>query len=134
MDFLREAFSGCNRFVPRLALVAALGGLLFGYDTGVIPGALPFVSKDLGSGKFDEQAFVGSLLVGAVLGAILGGFSADALSRRRTKIIAGCIYLVGALGSALSQSAPELIAARFVLGIARCGSERSCCGAPAWAG
>ncbi len=117
MDFLKEALNGRNRFVLRLALVAALGGFLFGYDTGVISGALPFVSKDLGGGEFNEQAFVGSLLIGAVVGAILSGFSADALSRRRTKIISGCIYVVGALGSAFSQTAPELIAARFVLGI-----------------
>ena len=117
MEFLKEALSGRNRFVLRLALVAALGGFLFGYDTGVISGALPFVSKDLGGGEFNEQAFVGSLLIGAVVGAILSGFSADALSRRRTKIISGCIYVIGALGSAFSQTAPELIAARFVLGI-----------------
>ena len=117
MDFLSEALRSRNRFVLRLALVAALGGFLFGYDTGVISGALPFIGKELGSGAFNEQAFVGSLLIGAVVGAILSGFSADALSRRRTKIISGCIYVVGALASALSQTAPELIAARFVLGI-----------------
>jgi MFS family permease len=91
MDFIKEALSGRNRFVLRLALVAALGGLLFGYDTGVISGALPFVAKDLGSGTFDEQAFVGSLLLGAVVGAILAGFFADLLSRRRTKIVSGSI-------------------------------------------
>ncbi len=117
MDFLKEALSGRNRFVLRLALVAALGGFLFGYDTGVISGALPFIDKDLGGGEFNEQAFVGSLLIGAVVGAILSGFSADAFSRRRTKIISGCIYVIGALASAFSQTAPELIAARFVLGI-----------------
>ncbi|MGH2864607.1 MAG: sugar porter family MFS transporter [Solirubrobacteraceae bacterium] len=117
MDFLKEAFSGRNRFVLRLALVAALGGFLFGYDTGVISGALPFIGKDLGGDEFNEQAYVGSLLIGAVLGAILSGFSADALSRRRTKIVSGCIYVIGALGSGFSQTAPELIAARFVLGV-----------------
>ncbi|HEX3910121.1 MAG TPA: sugar porter family MFS transporter [Solirubrobacteraceae bacterium] len=117
MDFLREAFRGRNRFVLRLAIVAALGGFLFGYDTGVISGALPFIGKDIGGGEFNEQAYVGSLLIGAVVGAILSGFSADAISRRRTKIISGCIYVIGALASALSQSAPELIAARFVLGL-----------------
>jgi len=118
VDFLKEAFSGRNRFVLRLAIVAALGGFLFGYDTGVISGALPFISKELGGGEFNEQAFVGSLLIGAVVGAILAGYSADAFSRRRTKIAAGCVYVLGALGSALSQSAGELIAARFVLGMA----------------
>lgn len=119
MEFLREVFSGRSRFVVRLAIIAALGGFLFGYDTGVISGALLFIGKDLGAtSKFDQQAFVGSLLVGAVVGAILSGFSADALSRRRTKIIAGAVYVVGALGSAFSQTATELIIARFVLGTA----------------
>src|SRR5437763_596936 len=118
MDFLREAFRGNNRFVLRLAVIAALGGFLFGYDTGVISGALPFVSKELGGGEFNEQAYVGSLLIGAVLGAVLAGYAADALSRRRTKIISGCVYVIGALGSAFSSSAGELIAARFILGIA----------------
>ncbi len=111
-------FSGRTRFVLRLAIIAAIGGFLFGYDTGVISGALPFISKDLGASTFDQQAFVGSLLIGAVVGAILSGFSADALSRRRTKIISGCVYVLAAIGSAFSQTATELIIARFVLGIA----------------
>jgi sugar porter (SP) family MFS transporter len=118
MDFLKEAFSGNNRFVLRLATIAALGGFLFGYDTGVISGALPFINKALHATKFEQQAFVGSLLIGAVVGAILSGFSADALARRRTKIISGTVYVVGALGSAFSQDATQLIIARFVLGIA----------------
>jgi sugar porter (SP) family MFS transporter len=119
MEFLREVLSGRSRFVMRLATIAALGGFLFGYDTGVISGALLFIGKSLhATSNFDQQAFVGSLLVGAVVGAVLSGFSADALSRRRTKIISGCIYVLGALGSAFSQTATELIIARFVLGIA----------------
>jgi major inositol transporter-like SP family MFS transporter len=91
MDLLREALSGRNRFILRLALVAALGGFLFGYDTGVSSGALPFIGKDLGDGELNERAFVGSLLIGAIVGAILSGLSADAISRRRTKIVSGCI-------------------------------------------
>lgn len=118
VDFIREAFKGQNRFVLRLAIIAALGGFLFGYDTGVISGALLFITKDLHAGSFSEQAFVGSLLIGAVVGAALSGFSADALSRRRTKIIAGSVYVLGAVASAISQTSAELIAARFVLGIA----------------
>jgi sugar porter (SP) family MFS transporter len=118
MDFLKEAFRGQNRFVLRLAIVAALGGFLFGYDTGVISGALLFVSKDLHASEFDEQAFVGALLIGAVVGAAASGYLADALSRRRTKIVAGSIYVLGALGSALAQNATELIATRAVLGLA----------------
>jgi sugar porter (SP) family MFS transporter len=118
MDFLREAFRGSNRFILRLALIAALGGFLFGYDTGVISGALLYIEPDFHPSSFESQAFVGALLIGAVLGAILSGWSADALSRRRTKIIAGSIYVLGALASAASQSPWELIWARFALGIA----------------
>ena len=118
MNFLREAFSGHNRFVLRLAVIAALGGFLFGYDTGVISGALLYINKALHATEFEQQAFVGSLLIGAVVGAILSGFSADALARRRTKIISGTIYVLGALGSAFSQDATQLIIARFVLGVA----------------
>lgn len=116
MSFLRAVASGENRFVLRLALTAAVGGFLFGYDTGIISGAILFIGRDLGASQFDKQAFVGSLLVGAVLGAILSGFSANALSRRRTKIISGMVYVVGALGSALSQTSTELIIARFEIG------------------
>jgi len=118
MEFLREAFRGNNRFVLRLAIIAALGGFLFGYDTGVISGALLYIEEDFNPSSFEAQAFVGALLVGAVIGAILSGFSADALSRRRTKIISGSVYVVGALGSAAAQNPEQLIAARFVLGIA----------------
>jgi sugar porter (SP) family MFS transporter len=118
MEFLKEAFAGKNRFVLRLAIVAALGGFLFGYDTGVISGALLFIAKDLHASSFEQQAFVGSLLIGAVVGAVLSGVSADALSRRWTKVISGSIYVLGALASAASQNATELIAARFVLGLA----------------
>jgi sugar porter (SP) family MFS transporter len=101
----------------RIAIIAALGGLLFGYDTGVISGALLFLKKDLHAGQFAQQWIVASLLVGAVLGAIISGWSADALSRRWTKVASGSIYVLGALGSAFAQNVPELVAARFVLGL-----------------
>src|SRR6201996_9512217 len=86
MDFLREALKGSNRFILRLALIAALGGFLFGYDTGVISGALLYIEPDFKPTGFEAQAFVGALLVGAVIGAAISGWSADAISRRRTTI------------------------------------------------
>ena len=118
MEFLREAFSGNNRFVLRLAIIAALGGFLFGYDTGVISGALLYIEEDFHPSSFEAQAFVGALLVGAVVGAAISGYLADAFSRRRTKIISGSVYVLGALGSAAAQTPWELIGTRFVLGLA----------------
>jgi sugar porter (SP) family MFS transporter len=106
-----------NPLLVLLAVIAALGGFLFGYDTGVISGALLFISKDLHASKFDQSAIVGALLLGAVAGAIISGYLADAISRRYTKIISGTIFALAAIGCAVSQDVWQLIGARFILGL-----------------
>ncbi len=117
--FIRQAMASDNRFVLRVVIIAAIAGLLFGYDTGVIGGALLFIKHDLDAmSDFDQQAIVASLLIGAVFGALAGGWLANSLGRRRTIIMAGAIYIAGALGSALSESVWELVAARLILGLA----------------
>jgi sugar porter (SP) family MFS transporter len=118
MEFLREAFKGGNRFLVGVALVAALGGFLFGYDTGIIGGALLFIKDDLKASQFDQQAIVGSILVGAIVGAIIAGYLARKISRRWTMFTAGVIYVVAGLGCAISQEVWQLLIARFALGIA----------------
>ena len=118
-EFIREAAATQNRFVLRVAGVAAIGGFLFGYDTGVIGGALLYVKHDLHAGSnFDQQAIVASLLVGAVAGALAAGRLADLLGRRRTIIAAAWLYVAGGIGSALAQSVWQLVGARLVLGLA----------------
>ena len=115
--FLREAFQ--NRRLLGVAAIAALGGFLFGYDTGVIGGALLFMKKDLGLDTHGKQQLtVAILLLGAIAGAVISGWTADRFSRRRTKIASGCIYVIGAVGCALAQSYWEILAARFWLGLA----------------
>jgi len=118
MSFIREAFGGNNRFVTRVAIIAAIGGLLFGYDTGVISGALLYLKDDLGASAFEQEAAVGSLLLGAVGGAILAGYLAGRVGRKWTLIAAGIIYIVGGIASALAPTIWFLIVARFVLGFA----------------
>ncbi|MGH9110386.1 MAG: hypothetical protein ACRDY3_13185 [Acidimicrobiales bacterium] len=59
-DFLVEIFKSGNRFVTGIALLAALGGFLFGFDTGVVSGALPFIAKTFGLGSLGESWIVGS--------------------------------------------------------------------------
>ena len=114
-DFF-QAMRG-NSFVVRIAVLAALGGFLFGYDTGVISGALPFMVKGLHLSTSDQSWVVGSLLLGAVAGAIISAYLADALSRKWTKFISGCVYTGAAIWSALSPDTGMLIASRFVLGL-----------------
>ena len=116
--FVSEARRSGNPFLCPPCAIAALGGLLFGYDTGVISGALLFIGPDLHASSFDQQAIVGALLLGAVAGAIIAGWASDALGRRRTTLIAGVIYVAGALLCAFAPSATFLIGARFILGLA----------------
>ena len=115
LDFLRVLRT--NALVVRVAAIAAIGGLLFGYDTGVISGALLYIKKDLNAGSFAQEAVVSVLLIGAACGAVLSGYLADRISRRNTKILSGIIYVGGALGCAFSVSVPMLIGFRFLLGL-----------------
>jgi sugar porter (SP) family MFS transporter len=117
-QFFVQASRQGNRFVVRIAVLAALGGFLFGYDTGVVSGALPYMTKALHLGSFGQSWVVGSLLLGAVCGAVLSGWLADALSRKWTKVLSGCIYTAAALWSAFAPDITVLAAARFVLGLA----------------
>ena len=102
----------------RIFFFGALGGLLFGYDTGVISGAILFITKDFGLSPFMQGAIVAALLLGAMIGAGLAGPLSDRMGRKRLIIIAGITFTVGALAAAAAPSAGALVAARFVLGLA----------------
>jgi sugar porter (SP) family MFS transporter len=116
-SFVGEMRRSNSGMLIRVAAIAAIGGLLFGYDTGVISGALLFIKDDLRAGTFAQSAIVSSLLLGAIVGALLSGYLADAISRRWTKVLSGCIYVVGALGCAFAVDVEMLVAFRVVLGI-----------------
>ncbi len=105
-----------HRFVAWIAALAALGGFLFGFDTGVVGSAEPYFSKSLGIGTFGESWVVGSLLLGAVMGAALAGYLADALSRKWTKFVGGCVFTGAGLASAFAPNVEVLCVIRFVLG------------------
>src|SRR3979490_422257 len=96
----------------------ALGGLLFGYDTGVISGALLFIPNDFKLTPFLQGAIVAALLLGAMIGAAGAGRLSDRLGRRNLIIIAAVVFTAGALLAALAPSVAVLITARFVLGLA----------------
>jgi len=117
-SFVREVKETGNGLLIRITAIAAIGGLLFGYDTGVISGALLYIKEDLDAGTFEQQAIVAALLLGAMVGALISGYLADRISRKWTKLLSGCIYVVGALGCALSLTAEMLIGFRFLLGLA----------------
>jgi len=108
-----------RRHIALSAGVTALGGLLFGYDTGVVSGALLFVKKDFGGlSSFQEELITSLLLVGAVAGALTAGRVADLVGRRVTVLITAIVFIVGVLLAAFTPTYPVLLVARIVIGLA----------------
>ena len=97
--------------------VAALGGLLFGYDTGVISGAILFITKQFSLSATMEEIVVSSVLVGAAVGAALGGGLTNRFGRRKLIMLAGVIFTASAAGTALAPTVSWLIAGRIVSGL-----------------
>src|ERR1700736_1635560 len=98
------------------AAFAALGGLLFGYDTGVISGAELFLKNDFTLTTFDLELIVSGVLAGAAAGAMLGGRLADLFGRRRLVIATAMFFGVGAFVCAPATSVVILIVGRIIVG------------------
>jgi MFS family permease len=90
---------------------------LFGYDTGIISGALLYIKQDFALSNFLQELVVSGVLVGAVLEAAVGGRLADRLGRRRIILVTAAVFLIGAIGMGLSPEVWWLIGFRFVAGI-----------------
>lgn len=101
-----------------IATVAATGGLLFGFDTGVISGAIPYFQKDFNIDDSWVELITTAGLAGAVLGAVLCGRLADVVGRKKVILLSSVIFILGALLSGFAPNANMLLGARFFLGIA----------------
>ena len=96
---------------------AALGGLLFGFDTGVISGAIHFIKIEFNLNAYQEGFAVSNLMVACVIGALLAGPIADWTGRKKVLILCAVLFTVSAILSALSRSFTELVIARFIGGM-----------------
>ena len=101
-----------------VAGLSALGGLLFGYDTGIISSALLDLGRDLRLGPGEQEIVVSAILVGAMAGAPASGTLIARLGRRPVIMAVAVVFAVGALGAAVAPDTAALIAARLVLGLA----------------
>lgn len=101
-----------------IAIIAATGGLLFGFDTGVISGAIPFLQKDFGINDGIIELITTAGLVGAIAGALFCGKITDYLGRKKVILASAVIFAVGAVWSGLAPNPLNLILARLFLGIA----------------
>lgn len=106
-----------NKFVYVAAAFAALGGLLFGYDTGVISGALIFIQKTFALSTFHQELVVSVVLVGACVGALSGGWFADRFGRRQMLIFTAIVFIAGALVCATAANVMMLIVGRAIVGL-----------------
>lgn len=95
----KTSFFG-NRYIIGLTFVAGIGGLLFGYDTGVISGALLYIRddfKEVDESAFLQETIVSMAVAGAIVGAAIGGWLNDVYGRRKTTLFADIIFTLGAV-------------------------------------
>jgi sugar porter (SP) family MFS transporter len=105
-------------FLWKVSLIAGLGGILYGYDMGIIAAALIFVRASFSLSTQMEEAVVSVVLVGAMLGAVVGGALADRFGRRAILVSGGVIFIVGSVLAPFSPGVWTLIVARVLLGLA----------------
>jgi len=104
-------------YVARIALIAAIGGFLFGFDTGVIGGAQLFFTEHFSFTPAEQGWAVGSALYGCLIGALIAGYLTKAISRKYTLVLSAILFCISAWGSGVANSLTELVVYRILGGI-----------------
>ena len=113
-----QATTGSSTYVIGLSSVAAIGGFLFGFDSGVINGAVDALAYTFGTRAATTGFAVASVLLGCALGAFVAGTVADRHGRRPTMLLNAVLFLFSAVATGMADSAAFFIAARLVGGLA----------------
>ncbi len=104
-------------FVTLVSIIAALGGLLFGFDTAVVSGAIGFLEQRFGLNDFQVGWAVSSMIVGSVTGAAISGYFSERFGRKKVLMAAALLFVIGSLGSALQDTFTGYIIFRIIGGI-----------------
>jgi sugar porter (SP) family MFS transporter len=107
------------------AAVSAIASLLYGYDTGIISGALLQIGPQLHAGTGWKSIIAGAILLGAIIGALGSSRLSEVMGRKRTLLIISLIYVIGTLASSLAPTPVTLSAARVILGLAVGGATQT---------
>lgn len=107
-----------NCYLSTTAIMASLGGILFGYDIGIISGAILQIQDVFCLTCLDQEFVVSSMLIGAVLGSIIGGFFIDGFGRRHTIMMNDVIFLIGAIALGVASNFAVLVVGRLLVGFA----------------
>ncbi len=105
-----------SAYVVFLSVVAAIGGILFGYDTAVISGTTEIVKTQFGLSTGMEGWYVGCALIGSIIGVLVAGMLSDFLGRKKTMLIAALMFSVSAIGCAISANFTQLVIYRMIGG------------------
>ena len=105
-----------SAYVVFLSVVAAIGGILFGYDTAVISGTTEIVKTQFGLSTGMEGWYVGCALIGSIVGVLIAGMLSDFLGRKKTMLIAALMFSVSAIGCAVSADFTQLVIYRIIGG------------------
>lgn len=122
---MEQISPSAKRFVTAVMITSSLGGLAFGYDTGVVNGALPYMAEpdQLNLTPVLEGFVVSALLIGAAIGSVTSGRIADLLGRRKMIIYLSLIFFFAAMGCTLAPSVWFMLPCRFALGLAVGGAS-----------
>jgi MFS family permease len=107
------------------AVVSAISGLLYGYDTGIISGGLLQISKEFHIGNDMKQVIAAAILLGAVIGALACSLLSARIGRHRTILLICVVFMIGSVSSSLAPTAVSLALARVVLGFAVGGATQT---------
>lgn len=112
-------------YLKTIMIISTFGGLLFGYDTGVVNGALPYMAEpdQLNLTPLHEGMVASSLLLGATFGSVIGGKLSDVQGRRKNIFILSIIFFLATLGCSLAPNFEVMLVSRFVLGLAVGGAS-----------
>lgn len=105
-----------SAYVVFLAVVAAVGGILFGYDTAVISGTTEIVKTQFGLSTGLEGWYVGCALIGSIIGVLCAGMLSDFLGRKKTMLISAVLFSISAIGCALCADFTQLVIFRIIGG------------------
>ncbi|WP_276354438.1 sugar porter family MFS transporter [Cohnella caldifontis] len=105
------------KYVTLVSIAAALGGLLFGFDTAVVSGAIGFLGDHFHLNDVQVGWAVSSLIIGCIAGAAASGWLSDSFGRKKVLVGAAFLFIVGSIGSGLFPSFSGYVAARMVGGL-----------------
>lgn len=109
--------NGSTVYVCGLAAIVALGGLLFGYDTGVINGVIGFLAARFELTPLMKGWAVSNVLIGCMVGASMAGMLSDRFGRKKILILSAILFAISAISSALPRNLTEFVIARFIGGV-----------------